>query len=516
MFFTAATEELPSTAYAGAAATDSGGIHAGDITFRLTSLYITSGTQTTTDIGRERDSIVTRSARIARLAAGLAGAVGFIALLYFAGQQGDPQKFADRIQRQLATIRGLPFKQQVPVLTQSHADFVKSRESELRPLAVTPMLETVARTLGLLAGDETFKFEDAAKYVATEGVDGYYDQHSGRLFVVKEPNGDARGLLYARELYRALQNQHFDLKTYLPESAGDDLLNADELLARKMIVESDSLYASVMWSLQFQNGRKPTDQLLSAFVGKINDKHENDPMAVLSMLDDPRVRRSDQRRRPRRTEPGGVPTFVTEMGSAAERYGINFIHTVHRNGWSEVDRLYADAPPASTEQILHPEKWRANERPVKIQWADLETHKLFADWELLSGGVLGEFLWRIVFRVNRFSPMRGPVPDGWNGDRYAVFKRRDGDDMLLLMYTLWDKEAAAAEFASAYGLLVGEKYAETTPPPTRILHEGKKVVIVEGGDESSLNAFMSFAAAAQEIAPAELAFDLERQPGRLR
>jgi hypothetical protein len=63
---------------------------------------------------------------------------------------------------------------------------------------------------------------------------------------------------------------------------------------------------------------------------------------------------------------------------------------------------------------------------------------------------------------------------------------------------------------------VGEKYAETTPPPTRILHEGKKVVIVEGGDESSLNAFMSFAAAAQEIAPAELAFDLERQPGRLR
>lgn len=457
---------------------------------------------------------MTRSARIAWLAAGLAGAVGFIALLYFAGQQADPQKFADRIQRELAAIRGLPFKQQVPVLTQSQEDFVKSRESELRPLAVSPKLETVARTLGLLASDETFRFEDAAKYVATKGVDGYYDRHSGRLFVVKEPNGDARGLLYARELYRALQNQHFDLQTYLPESTGDDSLNADELLARRMVVEGESLYASVMWSMQFQNGRKPTDELLAEFVRKLNDKHRMDSMVAVSMLEDPRVRPSDQRRRPRRTEPGGVPTFVTEMGRTAEYYGVNFIDTVHRNGWSEVDRLYTDAPPASTEQILHPEKWRANERPVKIQWPDLETHKLFADWELLDGGVFGEFQWRLVFSVNRFSPMMGSVPGGWNGDRYAVFKRRGGDDMLLLMYTLWDGEADAAEFASAYRLLLGEKYAETTPPPTRILHEGKKVVIVEGGDESSLDAFMSFASKAQEIAPAELAFELEQRLGR--
>ena len=76
--------------------------------------------------------------------------------------------------------------------------------------------------------------------------------------------------------------------------------------------------------------------------------------------------------------------------------GMAFIHAVHEKGWSEVEKLYREYPPESTEQILHPEKWFAREAPVAIEWPAFESAALFADWELLGENVLGESLWRGV------------------------------------------------------------------------------------------------------------------------
>jgi hypothetical protein len=95
----------------------------------------------------------------------------------------------------------------------------------------------------------------------------------------------------------------------------------------------------------------------------------------------------------------------------------------------------------------------------------------------------------------------GSVAAGWNGDRYAIFKRRGANDLLMLMYTAWDTEPAATEFASAYRALVEEKYAASEKPPTRIVQKGPRVIIVEGGDETSLEPFTRFAESAQAVAP---------------
>lgn len=75
--------------------------------------------------------------------------------------------------------------------------------------------------------------------------------------------------------------------------------------------------------------------------------------------------------------------------------------------------------------------------------------------------------------------------------------------MLLLMYTVWDRKADATAFAEAYRVIVKEKYAEVSQP-VRILEEGRRVVIVEGGDESTVDAFMQFAQSAQEVENTEL------------
>ena len=105
--------------------------------------------------------------------------------------------------------------------------------------------------------------------------------------------------------------------------------------------------------------------------------------------------------------------------------------------------------PESTEQILHPEKYAADEEPVEVQLpADLATD-LGTGWTVPLQDTFGEFQTGIWLR-------EGGVPQaaadaaaaGWGGDRLAVIDGPDGA-WAVAMHTAWDTEADAAEFETA-------------------------------------------------------------------
>jgi hypothetical protein len=281
------------------------------------------------------------------------------------------------------------------------------------------------------------------------------------------------------------------LKTYLEPRQGGGSLNNDELLARQIVVQCDANYGVLLRRLKRTMGRIPDPLPLEAAMDR-----KVDAQSYIDLVNDPRVHRAESERKSRR-EPGSLPTFLSHLVTSMDREGLLFAHRVRTSGLNELEKLYTTSPPVSTEQILHPEKWFARERPVTIRWPGFETHAAFADWEVLDQGVLGELLLSGVFRAHHFSSVMGNPAAGWNGDRYAVFKRRGSADTLLLMYSAWDTETHAAEFAEAYHALVQVKHADA-PKPVRLLEEGRRVVIVEGGDESSLDDFMKFAQSAQE------------------
>lgn len=425
----------------------------------------------------------------------LAATAGFVAFMVFVAIPPNPQQRTQRMQAQIAKVRGLQFKRDVVVHEQSQEEFQKHAKSLVGEVSA-PEQEQVLRTLGLLASDETLDSDAVRKRLDSDGPAGAYDPYSGRLLIVKAPyqqrHATALDDLYARELYRALLDQHFDLKTYLDRRQGGDALNADEKLARRIVVESEAFYGAVLRRVREQTGQIPKYLPLNQALEERFRMEE-----IMGWGNDPRLREKSGRRKPQR-DPDSVPTFLTQLLNALQRDGLGFVNELRTRGWNEVGKLYTTAPPVSTEQILHPQKWLMGERPLTIQWPAFESNAAFADWELVEQDVLGELMLRAVFRVHYLSPMMGSAPAGWNGDRYAVFKRRDSGEMLLLLYTAWDREADAAAFAEAYRVVVKEKYAET-PKPVRIVEEGRRVVIVEGGEESSLDALMKFALSATEI-----------------
>jgi hypothetical protein len=162
---------------------------------------------------------------------------------------------------------------------------------------------------------------------------------------------------------------------------------------------------------------------------------------------------------------------------------------VQEQGWPAVEKLYTDSPPQSTEQILHPEKWLTREAPTAFEWPRFEKIAALKDWELLDDNVLGEFQWRSIFKEQGFAKEAESAAAGWDGDRYAVFNRKNSNATLLLLRTRWDSEKEAREFADVYRRVLAIKYADA-PVPTGLVQKGVDVFIVEGGDETKLDTLM--------------------------
>jgi hypothetical protein len=172
--------------------------------------------------------------------------------------------------------------------------------------------------------------------------------------------------------------------------------------------------------------------------------------------------------------------------------GMGFVHQIVKNDWSEASRLYTE-PPRSTEQILHPEKWRDRDDPVRIDFSSFEDSELLDAWTLLDSNVVGEFQLRIIFNEFGMADRSANLAAGWDGDRYAVYQR--GDDFLLLWLTTWDGSAEAFEFAQGYQQLLATKYAGQSEA-TAVHVSGSDVLVVEGAESEATEDFIELLAMA--------------------
>lgn len=390
--------------------------------------------------------------------------------------QLDPAAYIARIEKDIEALRGLAFLRSVPVAAQTPEDlgrYLDAEMAEVVPPALAENFGRLVKRLGLHRGPELGNLHDTMRTVMTSQVAAYYDPEAERIFILQGGGSEQEeGLVYSHELYHALQDQHFDLQAYMPEG---DALDADQALARTAVVEGEATYLHTMWLVRSMSGMVPPRAVLGTMVQLQADL----AVAQLQEMAGGAVDMDD------------VPPFLIETLLGNYMKGAVFVHAVHEKGWAEVEKLYREYPPASTEQILHPEKWFAREAVSSIRWTDLSKERLLRDWELIDEDALGEIQWRIIFKVQEQADGDAAAA-GWDGDRYAVFRRKGGDETLMLLRTAWDSEADATEFAAAYRRLLGVKYAGANEP-VRVEQQGTDVFIVEGGRPADLDALMQLA-----------------------
>jgi hypothetical protein len=439
---------------------------------------------------------------LSMLWAGAAGGQGLGAL----GQGAPPedlQAYAQKIQAEIAAIRGLEFKRPLKVENQSIDDFGAYLDKQLAediPAEIADNFDAIVRKLGLYRGPKIEDMRATMKLLLQSQAAAYYDPKTDAFYVLMEGlSGMMLGMTYSHEIYHALQDQHFDLDKYVLSASGDEL-NEDELLARQAVVEGEASYVMTYWLFQSMTGSPPPPQILEMTIRQQADMTTEEIRA--SMSDPIMMAMMPEELREAVAAMDDLPAFMMELLAGAYTKGMEFVYEIRKGGWAQVEELYREYPPRSTEHILHPEKWIARESPSRIRWAEFEGAEALKGWKALDDNTLGEIQWRVIFSEHGLRETGKSAAAGWDGDSYAVFKGEDSEEMLLLLYTCWDDEGEAAEFESAYRDLLAVKH-DGVDEAFRVEREGLDVYIVEGGTAETLDAKMAFVRSAKKEKPAE-------------
>jgi len=364
-----------------------------------------------------------------------------------------------QIEFQVEAIRGLEMSDPLTQTVKSRDEFGQYIADKLAEDYPPEEVEVDTRVLAILdLIPEDLDLQQVLLDLYSSQILGLYDDEEDSFIVVNEGEFDLLDrMTYAHEYVHGLQDEHFDLTTFIDE----DRMNDDEALARLALVEGDATLAmSEYFVAQASQASREELRALIEETPEGQDVLEATPAIIRATMEFPYA------------------------------YGTEFVNAVAAGDWGRVDALFLD-PPQSTEQILHPEKYLERDEPQILSLPPL-TDTLGAGWRMIEDNTLGEFQMGIYLDERLDTQRAAAASAGWGGDRYAVYTRED--DALLALVTAWDSDAEQEEFAGAYEDWTLAKYGRearvdgsvrwwsSDEEVTALLARGREAIVVIGPD----------------------------------
>ncbi len=331
--------------------------------------------------------------------------------------------------------------------------------------------EFFLQSLGLLP--EGTSLEASLASLFGEQIRGLYDPRKQVFVVVRDAPDplassglpaalglDLAQLYTLHELVHALQDQHFGLLGLEERTRG----RFDGLMALRAVLEGDANL------VMFQAAARRMGLDAGVLVSLLG----SGPATNLPGLD----------AYPQFQE---APRFLQEFLTMPYFQGMGFVAALHRaGGWAKVDGAFRDLP-ASTEHILHPEKFlRADDPPLRVDLSALP--EKFGAFPLLSEDTAGEFLIRVWGEENLGTEEGRRAAAGWGGDSWRVYS--SDQSRFFVWVTAWDTEADAHEFEA----LARKARAAH---PDRIERHGARVLVISGAPGELVQAVSSAAGKAK-------------------
>jgi hypothetical protein len=299
----------------------------------------------------------------------------------------------------------------------------------------------------LHAVPEDFDYEVAILSFLQAELAGFYDPKQKIMYLGRDLDPAEWYETLSHELVHALQDQHYDLAGLTKWS----LDAGDKLGAVHSLAEGDATSAmfDVMLAPQGVRATDIAEDDIESEARKLMQASPADPAVP------PLVRRSmlapymDGLR---------FVQFLRRRG-ASKGVGEAFWHS----GWKGVDEAWRRLP-ASTEQLLHPEKWLSDEQPESIV---VPGPPASDPSKLVYHDVLGEQSLRLLFEEWMPRGDAAKAASDWAGDRVAVFG--GGDRWAVAWQLRFDTEQAAARaaIAMAQGVLKSASSNDAGAPVSR-------------------------------------------------
>jgi hypothetical protein len=370
----------------------------------------------------------------------------------------DLLKMADDMMQSATRLRGLAFMTPVAKGVKSQAEmgkYFRERIDEEYGDSELAQEGTMLRKLGLIP--DSLDYKEFALKLLTEQVGGFYDPTKKSLFIASWLSADEQKPVMVHELVHALQDQHFNIEKIVKEDRS--LHNDDKALAHQSIFEGDGTVVMFNYLLE------PLKRDFSQIPDIALVMHT----MMFSSLSESPVFQS-------------APVFLQDTLVFPYGYGASFIQKAWAKNpsWQAINKIYSDLP-ASTEQIMHPEKYYGERDEPKDADAASIAKKLGPDWKITYKNVLGELELGIWLKLQLTEDRALRAAAGWGGDQVLLLVNGSGKNAVL-MNTVWDSKAEAQEFYIAVQSWFEKKY-----PKTKMIGQTESgFSIIQNGEISSV------------------------------
>ena len=373
---------------------------------------------------------------------------------------------ADEVLQEMSEITGWklksPLKKSMRSREEIHAYILRQMNDE-KDAKERYASTRSAEAFGLIP--RGFNLEGFLVDLLTEQIAGLYDPKDHEFYIADWIAPEEQRMVMSHELTHALEDQHFNIEPWVKAARPND----DAELARESVLEGSAMAAMLDYVLK--------DKGL-----KLRDLPDIDPSLFIGDLSQtPQLKKA----------PPFIQDSLTFPYFSGLTFSMNILKTDSWRGFSSV----FDRPPANTQQILHPEIYRANRVPAPLKLA-LPEHFLDPSWTRLEENSLGEFGWLEVLKQFLDEDRAKKLSVAWDGDIYATFEQKESKRTLLATRIRLADPETAARFFGQYSEALELKHHKRTNLLRQpdffsfntleggvfLRCQGKECITLEGGD----------------------------------
>jgi hypothetical protein len=336
---------------------------------------------------------------------------------------------APAIARELSEISGMKLRHPVPCDFISKAkinEFLKKRVKEVANPEEIRSEELTLKKFGLVPVD--FDLSATTVDLLTEQAAAFYDYDRKKLFITDSTPSATQEPVLAHELSHALADQNFNLARYIRQGRKSD----DGSAARQAVMEGQATWLmSEFQARKLGQSLRKTPELVPAMsgfgeaAGGQFPVFDNSPLYFRRTLMFPYVQ------------------------------GMRFQDAlVRRDGDAGFAEVFS-RPPVSTQQIAHPEKYFASERPTSPALPDA---RLPRGYKSLVGGTMGELDHSVLIEQFAGQQAAAEMAPHWRGCKFEIRENKKERRAVLLYAVEWDSEDAARRYFAFYKEALAKKW----------------------------------------------------------
>ena len=284
---------------------------------------------------------------------------------------------------------------------------------------------TFLRLFGLVPED--FDYEETVLDLLGEQAWALYDYKRRKMYLADWAPPDAREYALLHELVHAVDDQNFNLNSYV-QSARE----SEQQLARLAAMEGQASWVMTEWVMR-QSEKSLVNNRILAITTASATRFEAQQFPVYE----------------------STPLYFREVLIFPYTDGLLFQHDMVERFGTEGFRRVFDQPPGTTQQILQPELYLQGVAPPAPKLPGVPLPKGF---KRTYDGTFGQLDHRILLEHHLGDDDRSALLDQWSGAGFEVFESRREQQAVLRYAVRWGSLEAAREYYHLYRQVCERKW----------------------------------------------------------